>query len=331
MLTSATTFDWAVFVVTVVGTMGLDRLAFGNSEEEAKFAVALRRSVLWLGVGVAFTAYVAFRLTTALASEYLTAYLVEKSLSVDNLFVFLVLFRYFRLDSGQQHRVLRWGVAGAIIMRGVFVVAGAALLHQFQWLEWVFGAFLIYTGGKLAFSSDEGVDPETSTILRFARRYLRTSSQFEGQRFFIRRDGALLATPLLLVIVVVELTDVMFALDSVPAVLAVSPDLYVVYTSNIFAILGLRALFFVVAGAMGEFRFLRFGLSGILAFIGAKMVLAHWWKLPSLWSLLAVTVTLVAAVVASLLWPERKETEGKIAGLAADDSDPKTPEPPPTP
>ena len=251
-----------------------------------------------------------WRLSFDKAVTYLVAYLVEKSLSVDNLFVFLVIFSYFGVRERQQQRVLFWGIVGAVVMRAIFILAGSALLHRFHWMMYVFGAFLVITGVRLALKKDEEtIDPESNLALRFARKYLRTTDQRDGDKFFIVKDGLRYATPLFLVLVVVEFTDVLFAVDSVPAVLAVSNDVFIVYTSNVFAILGLRALYFMLAGMMSRFHYLGLGLASILVFIGAKMLLAQIVKIPNLISLGVIAGLLTVAVVASMLRPHKPEPE----------------------
>jgi tellurite resistance protein TerC len=242
--------------------------------------------------------------------NYVVAYLVEESLSVDNLFVFLVIFNHFGVRAAQQQRVLFWGITGAAIMRGLFIAAGAALLHRFSWMMFVFGGFLVVTGVRLALRKGEAEDPTQGVTLRMAQRYLRTVPDFDGHHFFTVRDGVRLATPLLLVLVSVELADVMFAVDSVPAVLAISQDVFIVYTSNIFAILGLRALYFALAGMMGRFRYLPMGLSVILTFVGVKMLLANWVHIASWVSFCIIAAMLLVAVVVSLLRADDPGVQG---------------------
>jgi tellurite resistance protein TerC len=308
MLTLATTLDWAVFAAIVSVALFVDRFAFGRSERMS-FREAAIRSGFWVSIGLSFTLWVYRSLGTGAAVNYLVAYLVEESLSVDNLFVFLVIFSYFKVGEHQQQRVLFWGIFGAVVMRAIFILAGTALVHRFHWVMYLFGLFLVVTGLKLAFKKDdEAVNPEDSFILRLARRFLRTTPEFDGDRFFTVRDGVRYATPLFLVLLVVEFTDVLFAVDSVPAVLAVSTDVFVIYSSNIFAILGLRALYFMLAGMMSRFRYLDLGLAAILVFIGSKMLLANWVKVSNWVSLGVIAGVLTAAITASLLRPAGKST-----------------------
>jgi tellurite resistance protein TerC len=293
--------DWAVFGGIVLLSLALDRAVFGGVKARVSFREASVRSVFFVLVGLGFSLYVASREDTNAAVTYLLAYLVEESLSVDNLFVFLVLFTYFRVSEAQQQRVLVWGVLGAIVMRGLFIFLGSALLHRFHFMLFVFGGFLLFTGARLLVRKEEEVDPEDNVALRLARRFLRTTPDTHGDHFFVLKDGRRYATPLFLVLVVVEFTDLLFAVDSVPAVLAISSDVFVVYTSNIMAILGLRALYFVLSGMMSRFHYLGTGLAVILMLIGAKMVASPFVQVSSLHSLAGIGVVLGIAVGASLL------------------------------
>lgn len=299
--------DWAVFGAVVLLSLLIDRAVFGGPKATVSFREASIRSIFFVLVGLGFSAYVYIREDANAAVTYLLAYVVEESLSIDNLFVFLVLFTYFRVNEEQQQRVLVWGIAGAIVMRGVFIFLGSALLHRFSWMVFVFGGFLLFTGAKLLFRKEEDVDPEDNFALRLARRYLRTVPSHDGHHFFVMKDGVRHATPLFLVLIVVEFTDLLFAVDSVPAVLAISDDIYVVYTSNIMAVLGLRALYFVLAGMMSKFHYLGTGLAVILLFIGAKMVASPFFHMSSVISLAVIGVVLAGSVTLSLL---RKEQNG---------------------
>ena len=302
MLTQATIGDWLALAAVMLGASLGDRMIFGKASE-ATYKRDVGRSIFWIGVGVAFSTFVWFRHGRNNGLDYLTAYLIEKSLSVDNLFVFLVIFTYFKLTAAHQHRVLFWGIGGAIVMRAVFILSGTALLQRFHWLMFVFGAFLVFTGGKLLFGGDDDIEPESNLALRFAKRFLRTTEELDGDRFFTKLKGQLHATRLFLVLVVVEFTDVVFAVDSVPAVLAISQDVFIVYASNIFAILGLRALYFVLAGMMSRFAYLRYGLSAILIFIGIKMLIEDWFKFPNWASLTVISGVLVATTLVSVRYP----------------------------
>jgi len=301
--TAATLLDWGAFAAAVVALMGVDFALFGRIQHMS-FRVAVVRSLMCLGVGIGFAGFVYARMGMDASLLYLTAYVVEESLSVDNLFVFLVLFTYFGLSESRQQRVLFWGIVGAVVMRGVFILAGEALLQRFHWMMYVFGAFLIYTGAKLLFRKEEASNPEDNPALKLAKRYIRTTSEYHGDHFWVIKDGKRYATPLFLVLIVIEMTDVIFAVDSVPAVLAISHDTFIIYTSNIMAILGLRALYFVLSGMMHRFHYLGTGLALILLFIGAKMVGSHLVPVPTWASLGVIMAILTGAIGLSLLRPK---------------------------
>ena len=289
MSSSGTTLDWAVFAGVILGTMLLQTALFGRGAHRISFREALIRTLIWVAVGLGYTGWVYARMGTDPALTYLIAYLIEESLSVDNLFVFLVIFSYFGIGERHQQRILTWGIGGAILMRGLFIVLGTALLGMFHWMIYVFGGLLIVTGVKLALKKDEeAVDPGQSLVVKLARKYLRTTEELDGEKFFTVKNGVRYATPLFLVLLVVEFTDVLFAVDSVPAVLAISNDIFIVYTSNIMAILGLRALYFLLAGMMSRFQYLDLGLAAILVFIGMKMVGSSVYKVPNLVSLAVI-------------------------------------------
>jgi TerC family integral membrane protein len=299
---SAGALDWAVFAAVVLFALGFDRAVFGRGTHMS-FREAAARSIVTISIGLLFSVFIFARHGTDQAVTYLVAYIVEESLSVDNLFVFLVIFSYFGLTEKRQHRVLFWGIWGAIVMRGIFIVAGSALLARFHWLMYLFGIFLIWTGLKLAFRKEEEVNPEDNVALKLARRFLKTTKDFEGDAFFVVKDGVRRATPLFLVLVVIEFSDVLFAVDSVPAVLAISNNIFIIYTSNIMAILGLRSLYFVLSGMMDRFHYLGTGLAVILLFIGLKMVGTDFVKVAPFVSLGVIGGVLAIAVLASLLRP----------------------------
>lgn len=308
MPSSANAVDWAIFAGVVIGAMLLDRVLFGGSHH-VSFREAAVRSGMWLMVGLGFAATVFYRQGSDGALTFIVAYLVEQSLSVDNLFVFLVVFSYFRIGDQYQARVLFWGVIGAVIMRALFIVAGTALLGRFHWMTYVFGAFLVFTGVKLGFHKEEDVDMEGNFALKLARRFLRTTDKLDREHFFTVENGRRVATPLLVVLIVIELTDVMFAVDSVPAVLAISKDTYIVYSSNILAVLGLRSLYFLLAGMMGRFHYLDVGLAVILAFVGLKMLGASYVSVPNAVSLGVIGGVLAVAVIASFLRPVERASD----------------------
>ena len=312
---NATILDWVVFAAVVVVALLIDYLLSGrknvtNFEREIGFREAVLRSLFFIGTALVFGLFVLHRLGAEHAINYTVAYLVEESLSIDNLFVFLVIFKHFCVRAAQQQRVLFWGVTGAAVMRGLFVAAGAALLHRFSWMMFVFGVFLVVTGVRLGLRKGEAEDPTQGFTLRMAQRYLRTTPDYDGHHFFTVRGGVRHATPLVLVLVSVELADVMFAVDSVPAVLAISQHVFVVYTSNIFAILGLRALYFALAGVLGRFRYLPMGLAVILTFVGVKMLLANWVHVASWISLCVIAAILLVTVLASLVRTDDSQPPG---------------------
>jgi tellurite resistance protein TerC len=288
--------------------MVVDRLLSSRHADSSSFREALKRSLLWIAVGVGFTLWVTIERGVETGLNYITAYLLEESLSVDNLFVFLVIFRHFGVNSQQQQRVLFWGVFGAVVLRLAFIVLGTELLLRFQWTFYLFGAFLVVSGIRLASGNNKSVDPSKSVALRLARRYLRTSPGFSGAHFFTSIGGVKHATPLFLVLIVVELSDLVFAVDSVPAVLGITVDLYVVYTSNIMAILGLRALYFVLSGMMGRFHKLDWALSAVLVFVGVKMIGHDLFHLPNWLSLSVIGGLLCLGIGASIVLPAPVET-----------------------
>jgi tellurite resistance protein TerC len=294
-----------LFNLFVLAMLALDLGVFQRKAHEIKFREALAWSGVWIALAICFAVLVFFWHGRQPALEFSTGYLIELSLSVDNLFVFLLLFRYFKVTGEYQHKVLFWGIVGALIMRGVFIIAGVALLQRFHWIIYIFGAFLVYTGVKLAFSSDDDqVDPEHNPVLRWFRRVVPITPDYVDGKFVVRQQG-LFATPLLLVLIVVETTDLVFALDSIPAVLAISRESFIVYTSNVFAILGLRSMYFALAGLIDIFHYLNYGLAVILSFIGVKMLISGYIHIPTGWALGVVVGVLAVSVVASVVWPKR--------------------------
>ncbi len=294
--------------------LALDLGVFNRKAHVVSVREALTWSAVWITLALLFCAGVYHFESHDHAMKWLTAYVVEKSLSVDNIFVFVLIFGYFRVAAEYQHRVLFWGILGAVIMRALLIAFSVTLIHVFAWTMYIFGLFLVVSGLKFAFQDEEGVHPERNPLFRAARRYLRVTPDYEGPTFFTRVQSKLYATPLFLVLVVVESTDLLFAVDSIPAVIAVTRDPFIVYTSNIMAILGLRALYFALAGVMDKFHFLKFGLSIILVFIGTKMILeegAHFWhpggawEMPILWSLGMILGVLASSVAISLLFPKK--------------------------
>ncbi len=297
---------WIIFGALVAGMLVLDLGVFHRKTHTVNVKEALIWSAVWITLALLYNLGVYFWLGQAKALEFLTSYVIEKSLSVDNLFVFILLFSYFRVPAEYQHKVLFWGIIGALLMRAVFIALGVTLINKFAWVIYVFGAVLIYSGIKMALEKDKKVQPDHNPVVRLFRKLFPVTPQFEGNRFWVRRQTGLLATPLMVVLIVVETTDLIFAVDSIPAVLAITRDPFIVFTSNIFAILGLRALYFALAGALNIFHFLHYGLALILVFVGVKMIGTHWFKIPIGTALGVVAGVLVASVVASLIWPEKK-------------------------
>ena len=290
---------WVVFNVFVLGILVLDLGVFHRKAHVVSLREALAWSCVWVSLALLFGLGIYLLRGGEKALEFITGYLIEWSLSVDNLFVFLVIFSYFAVPAIYQHRVLFWGILGALVLRALFIATGTALLSKFHWMIYVFGVFLIFTGIKLLFAGDEKIEPEKNPAVRLVRRLIKITPSFEGQRFFVRKDGMLWATPLFLVLVVVETTDVIFAVDSIPAIFAITLDPFIVYTSNVFAILGLRALFFLLAGVMGMFRYLKVGLSFVLCFVGIKMTIVDFYKIPIGVSLGVVGSILLFSILAS--------------------------------
>jgi tellurite resistance protein TerC len=245
-----------------------------------------------------------------LAVEFFTGYLIEKSLSVDNIFVMIMIFSYFQVPQEYQHKVLFWGILGALVMRVIFIFSGIELIHRFHWLIYIFGGFLIFTGIRMLTSGDAKIEPEKNPIIKLARRMFSVTSTFEGDKFFTKREGKTWVTPLFLVVILIEATDLIFAVDSIPAILAISEDPFIVYTSNVFAILGLRSLYFALSGIEKYFHYLKFGLSAILVFVGLKMCIVDFYKIPVTISLIVIVFLLAIAMIASVLFP-KKESEEK--------------------
>jgi tellurite resistance protein TerC len=294
-------FLWIAFNVFVLGMLALDLGVFHRKAHAVSVREALAWSCVWIFLALLFGLGVYFVRGGEKALEFLTGYVIEWSLSVDNLFVFLVIFSYFAVPPIYQHRVLFWGILGALVMRAIFIAVGAALLSAFHWMIYVFGGFLVFTGIKLLFAGDEKIEPEKNPAVRLLRRFMPITAEYHGQRFFVRINGRRWATPLLLVLVVVETTDVIFAVDSIPAIFAITLDPFIVYTSNVFAILGLRALFFLLAGIMEMFRYLKVGLAFVLCFVGVKMVIVDFYKIPIGISLGVVAGILALSILASLI------------------------------
>jgi tellurite resistance protein TerC len=297
---------WAGFIVFVLAMLALDLLIFQRKAHEIKIKEALVWSGIWIGLALVFNAGVYFWAGRQAALEFLTGYLLEKSLSVDNLFVFLIIFSYFKIPHKYQHEVLFWGILGALVMRAVFIFGGIALIERFHWIIYCFGGLLIFTGIKMSCEKEKEIHPEKNFILRLFHRFMPVTHNIESGKFFVKIDKRWFATPLFVVLLVVETTDVVFAVDSIPAILAITRKPFIVYTSNVFAILGLRALYFALAGIMQYFHYLRFGLSAILVFVGLKMLSADFFKIPIGVSLFVIAAILLVSIFASIRWPKEK-------------------------
>jgi tellurite resistance protein TerC len=298
---------WIALLGGITALLFIDLLIVHRKPHAISFREAATESAVWISIGLAFSGLVAWAWGSQAAGEYLTGYLIEKSLSIDNVFVWAVILSYFAVPAMYQFRVLFWGIFGALLLRAVFIFAGVALLERFEWILYVFGAFLIFTAIRIARHQDVEVHPEQNPVLRIVRKLIPMSSEYDGQKFFTKKSGKRLATPLFAVLVLIESTDVVFAVDSVPAILAISRETFIVFSSNAFAILGLRALYFLLAGMSGKFRYLNVGLGVILGFVGVKMLIAEWYHFPTYASLIVIVVTLTIAIWASLR-ADRRDT-----------------------
>jgi tellurite resistance protein TerC len=310
---------WVGFNVFVLGMLALDLGVFHRKSHVVSIKEATVWSVVWISLALTFNAGIYFYWNTLIpdssysnseaALAFLTGYLIEKSLSVDNIFVIALIFGYFAVPAAYQHRVLFWGILGALVMRAAMILAGAALLKEYHWIIYVFGAFLIFTGVKMFTHKDEELHPESNPVIKLVRKLIPVTKDYEADRFFVRHAGKLMATPLFLVLIMVETTDLVFAVDSIPAIFAVTQDPFIVYTSNVFAILGLRSLYFVLAGVIDKFYYLKMGLAVILTFVGAKMTMIDIYKIPTPVSLGVIATVLTIAVVASLIRARSLETD----------------------
>ena len=308
-------FPWLIFGAVVLGLLALDLGVFHRKSHEVKIKEALIWSGVWISLALAFNAFVYFTRGSGPALEFLAGYLIEEALSVDNLFVFLLIFSYFRVPSIVQHKVLFWGILGALLMRALFIVAGISLIEKFHWIIYVFGAFLIYTGIRMVTEQGKEIHPERNPVLRLFRRLVPVTETYVEDRFFVMKGARRFATPLFIVLLMVETTDLIFAVDSIPAILAITRDPFIVYTSNVFAILGLRSLFFALAGLMKLFRYLNYGLCFILVFVGLKMLLAELFKIPIVVALGVIIAILGASILVSILRREVPEPSKPVESV----------------
>lgn len=301
---------WIIFTAGILVLLLVDLGVFHKTSKVMSKKEALGWCAVWVSLALSYGGFVYWWKGEQTAVEYISGYLIELSLSVDNMFVFILIFQYFKVPPKYQHRVLFWGILGAMVLRGVMIALGAALIAQFDWILYVFGAFLIYTGIRMAIQDEQGVEPDKSAIVKLTKKIFPITKRFYGERFFIRRRGFMAATPLFLVLQVINFTDVVFALDSIPAIFAITKDPFVVFTSNVFAILGLRSLYFALHGMMDKFHFLKYGLAGVLSFIGVKMLLGHTaYAISTGWALGAVAMMLTIAIVASLIFPKHETND----------------------
>lgn len=299
---------WIGFNVFVLIMLALDLGVFHRKSEEIQVKDALIWTCVWITLAFLFNVFVYYHFGEEKAFEFFTGYLIEKSLSVDNIFVIILIFSYFHVPAAYQHKVLFWGILGALVMRVCFILAGVELIHKFHWLIYIFGGFLVITGIRILTQGDMKLEPEKNPVVKFVRRIFRVTPDFDGDKFFVKRDNLLWATPLFVVVVMIEVTDLVFAVDSIPAILAISEDAFIVYTSNVFAILGLRSLYFALAGIEKYFVYLKYGLSAILIFVGVKMCIADIYKIPVEISLAFIVLTLAMAVLASLTMQSSKRS-----------------------
>jgi len=301
-----TTILWIAFNLFVLAMLALDLGVFHRKSHDVTAKEALTWTAVWVTLALLFNVFLYYYFDKETAVQFFTGYLIEKSLSVDNIFVIIMIFSYFNVPTAYQHKVLFWGILGALVMRVIFILSGVELIHRFHWLIYIFGAFLVITGIRMLVAGDAKLEPEKNPLVKLARKLFPFTSTFEGDQFFVRRDAKLWATPLFLVVILIEATDLIFAVDSIPAIIAISDDPFIVYTSNVFAILGLRSLYFALSGIEKYFEYLKYGLSAILIFVGIKMSITDLYKIPINLSLIVIVVILAVAMVASVLAQKKK-------------------------
>ncbi|MFH2036542.1 MAG: TerC family protein [Candidatus Zixiibacteriota bacterium] len=303
---------WIGFNILVLFMLALDLGIFHKKDHKITIKEGLVWSVIWIVVALAFNVLIYYWEGPEKGLQFFTGYLIERSLSIDNIFVFLLVFNFFKVPEEYQYKVLFWGILGALIFRGLFIGIGAILIAKFHWILYVFGAFLVYTGIKMGVAEDKDIEPEKNPVLKFVRRFMPLTKDYVGGHFFTRIDGRKFGTPLFVVLMVIESTDIVFAFDSIPAIFAITLDPFIVYTSNVFAILGLRALYFAIAGLMDMFHYLKYGLSAILSFVGIKMLISGWYKIGDLASLAIIGAILALSIIISIIRKDKISEKKEI-------------------
>ena len=310
-------WPWIGFNVFVLAMLALDLGVFHRKAHVVTFKESIAWTVAWVALALLFNLGIAHYLGNDKGLEFFTGYVIEKSLSVDNVFVFALMFSYFAVPALHQHKVLFWGILGALVMRAIMIILGAALIAKFEWVIYLFGAFLILTGIKMIVKREEEIHPEANPVVRWFKKFVPVTPEYRGDRFFVRENGILMATPLFVVLLLVEISDVIFAVDSIPAIFAVTKDPFIVYTSNVFAILGLRSLYFALAGVLDKFHYLKIGLGVVLTFVGVKMLLAHTeWKVDTHISLGVIVLVIGSSILLSLLRPKKETTAVSLSTTA---------------
>lgn len=300
-------WEWLAFFAIIGFMLVLDLGVFHKKSHKVSIKESLAWTGVWISLAMLFNAWIYYKMGHQKGIEFLTGYVIEKALSVDNIFVISLIFTYFRVPAQFQHRVLFWGVLGALFFRIIFIFAGVALISKFNWMIYVFGAFLVYTGLKMLREEEKHVEIEANPMIKFIKKFWKISPHFDGENFRTTVNGVRHFTPLFLVLIMIETTDIIFAVDSIPAILAITPDPYIVFTSNVFAILGLRSLYFALNGIMEMFEYINYALSGILVFVGIKMIIAGWYHIPTIVSISVILGLLIASVVASIYFPKKNK------------------------
>ncbi len=298
---------WTGFIFFIIGMLVLDMLVLQKKNREISIKEAILWTLFWIVLSLIFNVGIYFYMGFNYALEFLTGYLIEKALSIDNIFVFIIIFTYFDIPAKYQHKVLFWGILGAIVMRAAFIFVGVALIKELHWVVYILGAFLVYIGVRMAVKKEKEIHPEKNPVLRAFNELFPVATGYKGEKFFLKKAGRIAATPLIIVLIVIETTDIVFAIDSIPAILSITVHPFIVFTSNVFAILGLRALYFAISGVMRLFAYLHFGLSAILVFVGVKMLITDFYKIPVSIALIVVGGILTVSIILSLLLPPPKE------------------------